>query len=125
MLLTVDSRYLASLKLSDASVLDMWGGLQYLALEAEPFLRVQSLVNRAAELFPELESCLVLHQGQLVWSEIEPGVTRLLGELSVIRADRRTDGKDGWGTNHHNQTDLVIHYPNRNCKHTHLSENVN
>ena len=92
MLLTVDSRYLASLKLSDASVLDMWGGLQYLALEAEPFLRVQSLVNRAAELFPELESCLVLHQGQLVWSEIEPGVTRLLGELSVIRADRR----EGW-----------------------------
>ena len=49
-------------------------------LEAEPFLRVQNLVNRAAEEFPELESCLVLQQGQLVWSEIEPGVTRLLGE---------------------------------------------
>ena len=79
-------------------------------------------MNIKLELFPELESCLVLHQGQLVWSEIEPGVTRLLGELSVIR---RTDGKEGWGTNHHNHTDLVIHYPNRNCKHTHLSENVN
>ena len=42
----IDSRYLASLKLSQSSVLDMWGGLQYLPLEAEPFLRVQSLVNR-------------------------------------------------------------------------------
>ena len=74
------SRYLATLKLSESSVLDMWGGLQYLPLEAEPFLRVQSLVNRAAQQFPELESCLVLQQGQLVWSEIEPSVTRLLGE---------------------------------------------
>lgn len=76
----------------------MWGGLQYLPLEAEPFLRVQSLVNRAAESFPELESCLVLQQGQLVWSEIEPGVTRLLGELAVIShlsLTKRSDGQTG------------------------------
>jgi len=72
------TRYLATLKLCESSVLDMWGGLQYLPLEAEPFLRVQSLVNTAAQQFPELESCLVLQQGQLVWSEIEPSVTRLL-----------------------------------------------
>ena len=39
-------RYLASVKLETSSVLDMWGGVQYLPLDTEPFLRVQTLVNR-------------------------------------------------------------------------------
>jgi len=72
------TRYLASVKLEASSVLDMWGGVQYLPLDTEPFLRVQTLVNRAAVEFPEVSSCLFLHQGQLVWSEIDPDTTRLL-----------------------------------------------
>ena len=40
-------RYLASVKLETSSVLDMWGGVQYLPLDTEPFLRVQTLVNRS------------------------------------------------------------------------------
>ena len=35
-------------------------------------------------MFTELETCLVLQQGQLVWSEIEPRVTRLLGEIVIM-----------------------------------------
>ena len=35
---------------------------------------------RAAVEFPEVSSCLFLHQGQLVWSEIDPDTTRLLGQ---------------------------------------------
>ena len=76
-------RYLASLKLEQSSVLDMWGGVQYLPLEAESFLGVQSLVNRAQVEFDEVQSCLFLHQGQLVWSEINPDLTRLLGNIYI------------------------------------------
>ena len=72
------SRYLTSLKLEHCSVLDMWGGIQYLPLEAQPFLRVQSFINRADLQFPGVASSLFLQQGQLVWSEISPDVTRLL-----------------------------------------------
>ena len=74
-------RYLATLKLEQSSVLDMWGGVQYLPLDTQPFLSVQTLVNRCMVEFPVIESCLFLHQGQLVWSEIQPEITRLLGEL--------------------------------------------
>ena len=72
------SRYLTSLKLEHSSVLDMWGGIQYLPLEAQPFLRVQSFINRTGLKFPCVASSLFLQQGQLVWSEICPGLTRLL-----------------------------------------------
>ena len=41
-----------SLRLESAGLLDMWGGLQYLPLEAEPFLRVQTLVTRLQLAFP-------------------------------------------------------------------------
>ena len=72
------SRYLTSLKLEHCSVLDMWGGIQYLPLQAQPFLRVQSFLNRAGLEFPGVASALFLQQGQLVWSELCPGLTRLL-----------------------------------------------
>jgi len=71
------SRYLATLRLESSSVLDMWGGLQYLPLEPEPFLRVQSLVTRTLASLA-LHSCLFLQQGQLVWSGLEPETSRLL-----------------------------------------------
>ena len=72
------SRYLTSLKLEECSVLDMWGGIQYLPLEAQPFLRVQSFINRANLQFPRAGCCLFLQQGQLVWSEISPSLSRLV-----------------------------------------------
>ena len=72
------SRYLTSLKLEQSSVLDMWGGIQYLPLDAQPFLRVQSFINRADLQFPLAGCCLFLQQGQLVWSEVSPGLSRLL-----------------------------------------------
>jgi len=72
------TRYLATLKLDQSSITDMWSGVQYLPLDAEPFLRVQTLVNRCMMEFPDIESCLFLQQGQLVWSEVKPDVTKLL-----------------------------------------------
>ena len=72
------SRYLTSLKLEQCSVLDMWGGIQYLPLQAQPALRVQSFINRADLQFPTAGCCLFLQQGQLVWSEISPSLSRLL-----------------------------------------------
>ena len=35
-------------------------------------------VARCMMEFPDIESCLFLQQGQLVWSEVKPDVTRLL-----------------------------------------------
>jgi len=72
------TRYLATLRLENISVLDMWGGLQYLPLESEPFLRVQTLVTRTQEQFENIHSSLFLQQGQLVWSGLVPDITRLL-----------------------------------------------
>lgn len=45
------ARY-CSLRLESAGLLEMWGGLQYLPLQAEPFLRVQTLVTRLQLAFP-------------------------------------------------------------------------
>ena len=72
------TRYMATLRLENSNVLDMWGGLQYLPLEAEPFLRVQTLVTKAQEMFTDIHSSLFLQQGQLVWSGLLPETTRLL-----------------------------------------------
>ena len=40
------SRYLATLRVESGDITSVWGGLQYLALDATDFLRVQSLINR-------------------------------------------------------------------------------
>ena len=40
------SRYLATLRVENGDITTVWGGMQYLALEAIDFLRVQSLINR-------------------------------------------------------------------------------
>ena len=72
------TRYLASLRLEQASLLELWGGVQYLPLQSGPFLRVQTLVTRAQEEFPTIQSSLFLQQGQMVWSGLSPSHTRLL-----------------------------------------------
>lgn len=72
------TRYLASLRLEQCNIMDLWGGVQYLPLQSGPFLRVQTLVNRVQEEFPLIESCMFLQQGQLVWSGLEPQTTRLM-----------------------------------------------
>jgi len=72
------TRYLATLRLEGASLLEEWGGLQYLPLKAQPFLRVQTLVTRTQASLPSVHSSLFLQAGQLVWSGLDPQTTRLL-----------------------------------------------
>jgi len=72
------SRYLAILRIEDADITAVWGGIKYLALEALDFLRVQSLINRMKEEYKSIRRCLFLHSGQLVWSGVEPSETKLL-----------------------------------------------
>ena len=43
------SRYLATLRVEEADITAVWGGIKYLAVGAKDFLRVQSLVNRMKE----------------------------------------------------------------------------
>jgi len=72
------TRYLATLRLEGAGLLEQWGGLHYLPLTARPFLRVQTLVTRTQAAAPSVHSALFLQAGQLVWSGLEPEPTRLL-----------------------------------------------
>jgi len=72
------SRYLATLRLEGAGLLEEWGGLQYLPLKAQPFLRVQTLVTRTQSALSPVHSSVFLQAGQLVWSGLDPEHTRLL-----------------------------------------------
>jgi len=72
------SRYLGTLGVEAAGLLEEWGGLHYLPLTSQPFLRVQTLVTRTQASLPSIHSCLFLQAGQLVWSGLQPQATRLL-----------------------------------------------
>jgi len=72
------SRYLSTLNVEKEDVTTVWGGIQYLALNAKDFLTVQSLINRMELQFDNISKSLFLQSGQLVWSGVEPGVTKLL-----------------------------------------------
>lgn len=72
------SRYLATLRVENGDITTVWGGMQYLALESIDFLRVQSLINRMKSDLTIISKCLFLQSGQLVWSGVEPGHTKLL-----------------------------------------------
>jgi hypothetical protein len=72
------SRYLATLRVENGDITTTWGGIQYLALDSSDFLRVQSFINRMKEEHNNIRKCLFLQSGQLVWSGVEPGQTKLL-----------------------------------------------
>jgi len=72
------SRYLATLNVERGDITYIWGGLQYLAVEMLDFLRVQSIINRLKKEQLIVSKCLFLQSGQLVWSDVDPEMTKLL-----------------------------------------------
>jgi len=72
------SRYLATLKVERGDITYIWGGLQYLAVEMLDFLRVQTMINRMKSEQSIVSKCLFLQSGQLVWSDVDPDLTKLL-----------------------------------------------
>jgi len=72
------SRYLATLRVENGDITAVWGGMQYLALNSLDFLRVQSYINRIQSDFSNISKCLFLQSGQLVWSGVDPEITKLL-----------------------------------------------
>lgn len=72
------SRYLGTLSVERADIVSEWGGIQYLALGAPEFLRVQSLVNRVESSMAIVRHTLFIQAGQLVWSGAGRETTRFL-----------------------------------------------
>eukprot|EP00088_Acartia_fossae_P020672 TRINITY_DN2220_c0_g1_i1.p1 TRINITY_DN2220_c0_g1~~TRINITY_DN2220_c0_g1_i1.p1 ORF type:complete len:475 (-),score=112.44 TRINITY_DN2220_c0_g1_i1:487-1911(-) len=72
------SRYLGTLRVDKGDMTYIWGGIQYLAIDMIDFLRVQSVINRIKSDHQTISKCLFLHSGQLVWSDVEPNLTKLL-----------------------------------------------
>jgi len=72
------SRYQATISVGNGDIRTVWSGIQYLALQSADFLAVQSLICRIKSQQKLLRKCLFLQSGQLVWSEVEPGQTKLI-----------------------------------------------
>jgi len=72
------SRYLGTLRVDRSDLTYIWGGIQYLAVEMLDFLRVQSIVNRIKADQDNICKCLFLQSGQLIWSDVDPELTKLL-----------------------------------------------
>lgn len=72
------SRYLGTLRVDRSDLTYIWGGIQYLAVEMVDFLRVQSIVNRIKADHDNMSMCLFLQSGQLIWSDVDPDLTKLL-----------------------------------------------
>ena len=71
-------RYLGTLRVDRSDLTYIWGGIQYLAVEMLDFLRVQSIVNRIKADQDNISKCLFLQSGQLIWSDVDPELTKLL-----------------------------------------------
>jgi len=72
------SRYLGTLRVDRSDLTYIWGGIQYLAVEMVDFLRVQAIINRIKADKENISKCLFLQSGQLIWSDIEPDLTKLI-----------------------------------------------
>jgi hypothetical protein len=72
------SRYLGTLRVDRSDLTYIWGGIQYLAVEMVDFLRVQAIINRVKAEQDNISACMFLQSGQLIWSDVEPDLTKLL-----------------------------------------------
>lgn len=65
------SRYLQTLKLSNADVLDVFQGIYFLPLDKNNFLKIQFFINQLEAMFPQIKYVAFLYNDQLVWSGLE------------------------------------------------------
>jgi hypothetical protein len=60
-------QYLQSIILSQADVMDIFNGIQFLPLDKNTYLRVQCFINQLEASFPETVYSMLVYNDQLVW----------------------------------------------------------
>lgn len=60
-------QYLKTLKLTNADVLNIFSGFQYLPLDSQTFLKVQSVLNLVESSFPIIEFTTFLYNDHIIW----------------------------------------------------------
>lgn len=77
------SRYLVSLKLSQADLADVFNGICFLPLDKNTFLKVHCFVNLIETTFSQIKYVAFLYNEQLVWSGLEQEDMQILYKYLV------------------------------------------
>uniref|UniRef100_A0A0B7A1T9 CCZ1/INTU/HSP4 first Longin domain-containing protein n=1 Tax=Arion vulgaris TaxID=1028688 RepID=A0A0B7A1T9_9EUPU len=64
-------KYLLTLKIPEGDILDVFNGIQFLPLDKNSFLRIQSFINSLEATFPFVKYTAFLWNEKLVWSGLE------------------------------------------------------
>lgn len=60
------------MRLENCDTIDVVRSVQYLPLNKLQFLRVHNFIQYIESSYSEIESCIFIHNDQLVWSEVNP-----------------------------------------------------
>ncbi|KAG5876889.1 hypothetical protein JTB14_003213 [Gonioctena quinquepunctata] len=88
--------YLQSLKLSQADILNVFCGIQYLPLDKQTFLKVQCFINQLESNYSFISSSAFLYNDYLIWSGVEPDNMKVIYQYligSVLPANLDIDMK--------------------------------
>ncbi|XP_033735365.1 vacuolar fusion protein CCZ1 homolog [Pecten maximus] len=72
------TRYLQTLKLGSADILDIFCGIHFMPLDKNTYLRVQCFINLLEAMFPAVKYTAFLYNDQLVWSGLEQDDMRIM-----------------------------------------------
>ena len=71
------SKFVHTMKPAAACIHDIFRAIQFLGLEMTSFLKAQCLVSCLEDEFPIVKNAVFFHQGNVVWSQLQQGDTRL------------------------------------------------
>ncbi|CAG5132726.1 unnamed protein product [Candidula unifasciata] len=72
------SKYLLTLKLPQADILDVFNGIHFLPLDKNTYLRIQCFINSLEATFPFVKYTAFLYNEKLVWSGLEQEDMRIM-----------------------------------------------
>lgn len=70
--------FLPHIDISKHSLIESLDGIQFMPVDAQIFLNVQSCINRTEHQFSDIISSMLIHQDFLVWSGFKQSTTRTL-----------------------------------------------
>ncbi|XP_077980451.1 vacuolar fusion protein CCZ1 homolog [Glandiceps talaboti] len=72
------TRYLGTLRLNQADIMEVHNGIQFLPLDKNTYLRIQCFINLIEATFSQVKYTAFLYNDQLVWSGLEQDDMRIL-----------------------------------------------
>lgn len=64
---SIPRQYLPTIHFKHCDIMDVFGGLFYLPLDQNSYLKVHSFVNKLECAFPSVQDTMLLYNSQLVW----------------------------------------------------------